>query len=269
LTKRFLAACFAVVILTGGMGPATRPAVVEAMADPSGAALPLGDLPGWRQVFAEDFTQDSPLGAWPGPYAPRFGAYAAPDTAARNEGTASVWDAARTVSVGDGMLDYYLHTEDGVGLSATVYPRQTGGLYGRFVVRMRADPVPGYKTAFLLWPESEAWPHDGEIDFPEGDLPGTVGGATHYQDGTSGADADVFADVGTYADWHTYEIVWTPQALAYLIDGVVVHITTTRIPNTPMQWALQSEHCLGGCAAPPTATGHLQIDWRAIYRYAP
>lgn len=239
-------------------------------AGPSGMALPIGDLAGWKQVLTEDFTRQVPLGAWPGPYAGQFGDYAAPDTAARNEGTNSRWDAQQTVSVGNGMADYYLHTSAGTTLSAALFPENASQLYGRYVVRMRADPVPGYKTAFLLWPDSEVWPRDGEIDFPEGDLNGLVGGATHYQGGTSVASQDVFEGLNyTYTDWHTYTIEWTPRAVTYLIDGTIVHTTTKNVPNTPMHWVLQSERCLGGCGAPPTANGHLQIDWIALYTYLP
>jgi hypothetical protein len=34
-------------------------------------------------------------------------------------------------------------------------------------VRFKTDSMHGYKGAWLLWPASEVWPRDGEIDFPE------------------------------------------------------------------------------------------------------
>jgi hypothetical protein len=45
------------------------------------------------------------------------------------------------------------------------------------MVRFRADLLPGYKIAWLLWPDAYSeglatWPQDGEVDFPEGDLAG-------------------------------------------------------------------------------------------------
>jgi len=45
--------------------------------------------------------------------------------------------------------------------------KEGGLLYGRYAIHFKADPVPGYKTSWLLWPDSEKWPQDGEIDFPE------------------------------------------------------------------------------------------------------
>ena len=53
-----------------------------------------------------------------------------------------------------------------------VWQRQA---FGRFSVRFRSDPLPGYKAAWLLWPESDNW-NEGEIDFPEGGLDSTMWG---------------------------------------------------------------------------------------------
>jgi len=37
-----------------------------AITDPSGQPMPVGDLPGWHQTFADDFTTDVPLGGFSG-----------------------------------------------------------------------------------------------------------------------------------------------------------------------------------------------------------
>ena len=42
---------------------------------------------------------------------------------------------------------------------------------------------------------------------------------------------------------------------------------TNRIPNTPMHWVIQTETAL--TAPADTAAGHVQIDWVAIWAYAP
>jgi len=119
------------------------------------------------------------------------------------------------------------------------------------VIRFRADAVPGYKTAWLLWPDSEDWPSDGEIDFPEGDLSGTIGGFVHYRGGVSGSDQAAFATNATYTGWHTAIITWLPSGVTFRLDGKTVGTTTTRIPNTPMHWVIQTETSIGG------ATGKL------------
>ena len=61
----------------------------------------------------------------------------------------------------------------------------------------------GYKTAWLLWPRSEVWPRDGEIDFPEGDLDSTIHGFVHRQGATSGSDQYAVSTSATYTSWHT------------------------------------------------------------------
>ena len=83
-------------------------------------------------------------------------------------------------------------------------------LYGRYAVRWKADAIPGYKVAWLLWPDSEVWPRDGEIDFPEGNLDGTVEGFMHRQNGTSGGDQDHAGSAVRFGDgrWHTAVTEW-------------------------------------------------------------
>src|SRR3978361_375707 len=36
-----------------------------ATAAPSGEAMPVGNLPGWKQIFSDDFATDVPLGQFP------------------------------------------------------------------------------------------------------------------------------------------------------------------------------------------------------------
>ena len=48
-------------------------AAVEAA--PSGEAMPVGDLPGWKQIFTDDFTTDVPLGSFPKAVTTKWGVY--------------------------------------------------------------------------------------------------------------------------------------------------------------------------------------------------
>lgn len=80
------------------------------------------------------------------------------------------------------MLDLFLHTRGGTPIGAAPVPIVTkawqGQTYGRYSVRFRADALPGYKVAWLLWPASDSW-SEGEIDFPEGGLESTMWGFNH------------------------------------------------------------------------------------------
>lgn len=244
------------------------------MQNRSDMPAPRGDLPGWRQVFVEEFSTDVALGSWPQQYARTWQTYPNgwPDTAGKG-GVASEYRPGRVLSVKNGILDYWLHTENNRTLGAVIIPAAGRSAiyqrYGRYVVRFRADPVPGYKIAFLLWPQSEQWPRDGEIDFPEGNLTATIDAFLHFQNGKSGGDQVHFPTEVTYQDWHTAVIEWTPEAVVFILDDTLIGEVHERIPSTPMRWTLQVEHCLDGCDAPRTAAGHVQIDWVAQYSYNP
>ncbi len=241
----------------GSSPPRERELAVPA---PSGEALPVGDLRGWRQTFVEDFTRSAALGDFTDVYGDRWSGY----EGLRDTSGAGLYSEARVVSVGGGVMDLHLRTEDGVPLVAAPLPLVDGSwggqLHGRFDVRFRADPVPGYKTAWLLWPDSDEWA-DGEVDFPEGSLTGTIGAFDHC---VSEPERTCFAaDTGaTYDQWHTASIEWTPGRVTFTLDGVVVGVSD-QAPSTPLHWVLQTE--TDGGAPPPTAAGHVEVDWVAVY----
>jgi beta-glucanase (GH16 family) len=170
------------------------------------------------------------------------------------------------------MMDVYVHTENGVHMVAAPYPKLPGGndqLYGRYAVRYRTDAISGYKQAWLLWPKSNTWPRDGEIDFPEADLGSTVSAFVHHQGATSGSDQDAYGTGSNATSWHTAVIEWSPGKVTFLWDGRVIGTSTSRVPNTAMHWVLQTETALNGTTPSDSAAGHVQIDWVAVWSYAP
>jgi beta-glucanase (GH16 family) len=228
--------------------------------------MPTGDIPGWHQIFTDDFNYTIPLGAFPVSLQSTWGnSYADGWKDTTGNGT---YMPSKVVSIANGVMSLYLHTSGGVHMVAAPVPTLPTMTYGRYVIRFRSDPVPGYKTAWLLWPDSEVWPRDGEIDFPEASLNGTIGGFVHYQGATSGSDQAAFGTNVTYTGWHTAVIDWLPTGVTLELDGQVVGQTTTRTPNTPMHWVLQTETDTGGPAPSATASGNVQIDWVAVYSRA-
>ena len=238
--------------------------------------MPVGDLPGWTQVFADDFTRDAPLGAFDAVYGMRWRSYDGPDTSGMIHPTKkSSYNTDKVVSVRGGVVDEYLHTEynangyNGPGnymMSAALLPKISGQLYGRYSVRLRADAVDGYKVAWLLWPDSGMWPHDGEIDFAETDLVDPLKAFIHRQDATAGADQTACkSSPATYlsSGWHTVTLEWRATMRIY-IDGVLECESADRIPNTPMHLVLQTESELFSPAT--THSGHLYLDWMTLYR---
>lgn len=259
--------------------PSSPPACI------SGECAP-GDLPGWQQVFMDDFATNVPVGGFSNcdaywhqcfglPADVRAKWFAYPDGWKDSKGTGT-YTPSKVMSIQNGLMNLYLHSENGVRMVAAPEPIIAGGvgsqgglLYGRYAIRFRADLLAGYETAFMLWPDSEVWPRDGEIDFPEGDLAGsqwsTMYAYVHHQGATSSSDQDWFASGVPYGNWHTLIVEWLPSRVTFILDGRTLGTTTSGIPNTPLHWILQTPTSDDVLASLSTA-GNLQIDWVAAWK---
>ncbi|MCU1594736.1 MAG: glycoside hydrolase [Frankiales bacterium] len=231
---------------------------------PSGEAAPVGDLPGWKQTYVEDFAKAAPTGSFVSTYGARWGAY---DDGWKDTSKNGTYMPSKVLSVHDGVLDYSIRSENGQHLVSAPFVKQTfGQVYGRYSVRFRSDALAGYKTAWLLWPDSERWPDDGEIDFPEGNLDGTIEGFAHNAS-SAGGQVEVPTNA-TYAQWHTATIEWTPGKVSFALDGKVMGGSTKNVPATAMHWVLQTETALDGGAPAAGVAGHVLVDWVALYTRA-
>jgi len=251
---------------TAVAGAATAGSPTEVTAPSTTTARASRTLPGWRLIFHEDFTTNAPSGGFLSRY-PNFGAYPWGwlDTSKRGH-----YDP-RILSVSGGMLTMHLHTSsDGIHHVAAPYPKLPGGgsnqLYGRYSVRFRADAVDGYKTAWLLWPQSEVW-SDGEIDFPEGDLTGTISAFLHHVGAPT--EQDYFGTGVGFANWHVATTEWSPNKVVFSFDGRVIGTSTQHVPARAMHYVLQTETELGADPVPSTTAGNVQVDWVSIWRHEP
>lgn len=250
----------------GPVTPVTSPVLPVSPAGPtgpSGETMPIGDLAGWHQIFTDDFSKPAAPGQFLTVYGPKWGAYDG------FSDTRHVGQYSQNVLSSDGsMLTMHLHTEGGVPQVAAPAPLihgvWGGQLYGRYEVRFRADALHGYSTAWLLWPDSDSWP-DGEIDFPEGDLAGTISAYNHTP-GNPSVNASA-ADSGvTYQDWHTATTEWTPAGVKFYLDGRLFSSSPVS-PSKPMHMVLQTE--TNDDRPDPSLAGDVQIDWVSIWQYAP
>ena len=223
--------------------------------------------PGWDQIFRDDFATPLSEGQFPNakwnayPYgwmdSPRNGNY-----------------DPSIVSVHDGMMDIHIRTTNGVHRVACLAPKFAGSnwgaqLYGRYEIRAKADSMHGYKGAWLLWPESEVWPRDGEIDFPEGGFDGNISGFMHRQGGTSPGDQDAYSTNYVWTTWHTFVTEWTTAYVKFYIDGTLIGKSTSRIPNTRMGMRIQNETTDAGFEPADNVSGHILIDHVAVWAYTP
>lgn len=231
---------------------------------PSGEPMPTGNLPGWNQVFTDDFTKDVAMGGFPGPYAAKWMSYNGfPDQSGRGMYNQKI------ISAHDGELDMYLHSENGVPQGAGPVPLVNGAwggqVYGRYTIRYRSDWLPGYGAGWLLWNDSGNW-DDGEIDFPEGALYSTIGAYNHCV-GYAAVNCLAVNTGVTFVNWHTSTIEWSPAGVLFFLDGDLVGSDTDSIPSKSLHWVLQTG--TNGSLPNPTTSGHVLIDWIAAYTYAP
>lgn len=243
------------------VSPVTRPvASPAAVPAPNPAALPAGDLPGWRQVYAEDFTGGSLPSGW--------GAYEG-----QPGGEPDGWWSPSHVTVGDGALQLKGYRDGGRWVTGGVMnSKQASTTYGKYEVRFRMTKGNGVKYAILLWPKSENWPIDGEIDFAEdgGGNRTTTSATMHY-----GANDSIIQRELTgqdFSQWRTVGVEWTPGKLVYTLDGKPwATVASSYVPSGPMDLAIQTETgtCGGKWLGCPDATTpsqvNLEVDWVSVW----
>lgn len=237
---------------------------------------PTTDLPKWKHIFADDFTRDAPVGSWANRDDPNKVIYVGAQGQQWLTYPQSWTDthqhrpyrADQVLSVANGMLIFDLHNVDGQPAGANPSPviakASQYQTYGRYSARLRVDTtgrLTEYHVAWLLWPQSNRWPTDGEEDFPEGSLAGTAEGFHHYARSAGGQET---VDTGVpFANWHGYTIEWSPGRIRFLLDDTVVLESTKNVPSNPMRWQLQTETDGYG-----THHGRLLVDWVSVWSYA-
>ena len=174
---------------------------------PSGVPMPTGDIPGWKQVFTDDFNGPLDLSKWQ--------TY---DGKPSTPGDVGAYFASSHVFTSGGMLiisgyrDAKYSNVFATGGMNTII----GNIYGKYLVRMKMDKGHGIAFCLLLWLQSGNWPH--EVDFAEdnGYDRTNVDGSYWNTKGTwSGQEITIDT-----TQWHTFGVEWTPGKLAYTVDGL-------------------------------------------------
>lgn len=251
--------------------------------EPSGQTIPADNVPGWKLLFADDFSGTVPLGAFSncsstqtpqqarctglqsyGNYYNNWWAYPTgwPDTAkSRADGNTGapyggVYHPEDTVSVSNGAMHIHMYrpTTGGDNHVATVVPIPCmNHQYGRYTERLKVTRyAPGFKSAHLFYEGGF------EIDYPENDYGTTMSAYTHPGEAN-------FSTAAKWTDWHTTVIEWTPGQIKFYMDGSLVGTTTTQVSNIAMDWILQNESSIRGPYAANGASSQLDIDWVACY----
>lgn len=250
--------------------PSPTPSPALPAYEPSGEAMPIGNLPGWTQVFTDDF-RGSFLNrsAW-GPYSGMPGG-----------DPGGWWDPSHVV-VQNGMLELKSYRDAAHANPANPSGYVSGGVssapalrqtYGKYLVRFRMDKGTGIAGIMLLWPSNDVWPP--EIDFGE-----DGGGARDHSTVTlhyGPTDQQIARTVtGDFTNWHTLGVEWTPGQLVFTMDGRDwATIDNPNVPSQVMEMDLQTQ--AGSCGnvddpCPDSSTPNevdMDIDWVVAYAYAP
>jgi hypothetical protein len=189
-------------------------------------------------------------------------------------GNAEGYQPSTVLSVHNGVLDFYLHSNSrGNPVGADPSPLPGGRryqTYGAWSFCEKAAPADShglddFHQAPLLWPlESNKW-QSAESDYPEADLSALdFSSFSHW--GRSGAQ-DVF-DVQSVepnfdpTQWHVYTQAWGPGFRSYYIDGQLVGTSTSQVWSGPERWQLQIEPS----GVTDGDSGHVYVKWVWIGR---
>lgn len=251
---------------TGRLGAAPASDVCGESEIPGEIPVPVGDLPGWTQIFTDDFDRCE-LGS-------KWSSYSGQPGGNPN----SWWDGSMVEVAGGALTLKSERTADGwVTGGVSNYPVTQE--YGRWEIRMRADRSDDISYHMLLWPQREKWPP--EIDFAEsasGERT-QMDAFVHWVDASGESRKSHGFVTGDFSDWHTVGVEWGPGIIRYLLDGAVWAEVRSdvMVPDQPMWLGLQAE--AGACErradwgiTPCSETSPLrpdsvdvEIDWVAVY----
>ncbi|MFN7020335.1 MAG: family 16 glycosylhydrolase [Phycisphaerales bacterium] len=220
-------------------------------------------LPGWRLVWAEEFTGsaldtarwNSENIAWP--YNSELQFYL-PQQATVQSGVLDI-KAERRNHGGRAYVSARINTDN-------KFEQQ----YGRFEARMKVPAGQGLWPAFWLLPATDAWP-------PEIDIMETVGGQPNrvYLTHHWGTVDNVMSHGTTFdgpdftANYHRYAVEWGPNRVDWLVDGVQRFSVNANFPREPM-YIILNMAVGGNLPGNPNPTtpfpSSTLVDWVRVYQ---
>lgn len=146
-----------------------------------------------------------------------------------------------------------------------------GQKFGKWEARIRSDRGEGYSPVVLLWPDTEKWPDDGEIDVIEVPEPARQLGASWLHNGPND-DKIQHAQYFDWTQWHEVSVEWLPDRITIAVDGVDQwHVIDPKyIPtNSSMHMTLQNDQGTDS-TTPRTAQTpdrvSMYVDWVKVYK---
>jgi len=238
---------------------------------PSGQAIPVGNLAGWKQVFRDDFGGTRLSSKW----------FSYSGEPGGNGG--GWWDPSHAV-IHAGMLVLKTYRDPVRCTNASicslfndevsgVVQSESSQLYGKYLIRVRTTPVRNVFFVALLFPLAHVWPP--ETDFAEeGGISHltTIGATLQEAPNDRTAQNDVRANA---ARWHTLGVEWSPGKVVYTIDGRAwATEVTPAVSSIPMRIVLQSQtdcQAVSGQTCPDpwrAKEPDVDVDWVVAYSRA-
>jgi beta-glucanase (GH16 family) len=242
--------------------------------------MPVGDIEGWHQIFADDFNGKSLNETMWNTYE------------GQPQGDPSGYFAKSHISVHNGALiisGYMDPNYDNKWVTGGVNAGASQ-IYGKYLVRFRVERGHGIAFAVLLWPSDGS--DSEEIDFAEDN--GTdrqFVTSTLWYSSVTGRTPIRNGIVIDLTRWHTVGVEWTDSKLVYTLDGspwatviengpatILPRWLTSRlpygkdIPSIPMTLCIQTQSW--GCennnqeACPDNTTPstvNMEVDWAVLY----
>ncbi len=172
------------------------------------------------------------------------------------------------VTVEDGLLTITAKEVDGVLISGGLATRYSQ-TYGRFEVRVRAEPDPNALTSavILTWPASNNWPAEGENNIYEtgpGSSRRPFSSFIHFPDGTEGGSHIDYTHQASGTEWHEMVMEWDANQIGIWRDGLrAMHVTdASKIPDMPHVMTAQLDAMR---TAPFEGEVKMEVDWMRIY----
>ncbi len=142
-----------------------------------------------------------------------------------------------------------------------------GVKYGRWEARVRTPAGDkNYHAVLLLWPDSERWPDDGEVDFMEDSDPTRQRTELflHFGNGTADGDQLMGAVNVDATRWHNWAVESAPDHITAYLDGKQWWTTTdtSALPPGPMHMTIQLDDFRRGGHLKPSS---MQVDWVHYY----
>jgi beta-glucanase (GH16 family) len=226
---------------------------------------PIDGIPGygtWKLALDDEFngtTLNSSI--W------STGWYGSGITKGANSSETDCWDPANaTVANGSLNLSLTQHqetcggkTQPNTGAGITSYGKYSLS-YGLIETRIY---VPGNSSGLYDWPAvwttgvDGNWPTSGEFDIAE-----MLGGQLcHNYHSSAGQSGPICESVTP--GWHTVDMVWEPNWVAWWVDGTQVGQTTSNVVSSPQYLiANMSSGQYGGVTTPAT----LKIDYIRVWQ---